>query len=140
MQFSQGKCGAVGRVSDCGPVGSRFEPLMVFLPLPQKIRSSVNLRQLCRTQCRAERRTVRYGTQRPAPPPLYFLAGVTCGAYFYGLYYFAFLECVLPGVNQRPEFGQCMTLSITPKNISDCTVQEVKTVRQIKVSNPVFLM
>jgi hypothetical protein len=41
------------------------------------------------------------------PPPFYFLAGVTRGPYFYGLYYFAFLECALPGVNQRPQFGQC---------------------------------
>ncbi len=33
----------------------------------RRIRSSLNLRQLCRTQCRAERRTIRrYGT---APPP-----------------------------------------------------------------------
>jgi hypothetical protein len=43
----------------------------------------------------------------PSLPRLYFLAGVTCGGYFYGLYYFAFLECALPGVNQRPQFGQC---------------------------------
>jgi hypothetical protein len=53
--------------------------------------------------------TVRYGIQHPPPPSrLYFLTGVTCGAYFYGLYYFAFLECALPGVNQRPQFGQCV--------------------------------
>ena len=53
--------------------------------------------------------TARYGTAPSPPPPprLYFLAGVTRGAYFYGLYYFAFLECALPGVNQRPQFGQC---------------------------------
>jgi hypothetical protein len=33
--ISQGKRGAVGRVSDCSPEGGRFKPLMVFLPLPQ---------------------------------------------------------------------------------------------------------
>ncbi len=53
--------------------------------------------------------TARYGT-RPTPPRLYFLAGVTRRAYFYGLYYFAFLECALPGVNPRPQFGQCTVL------------------------------
>ncbi len=46
-----------------------------------------------------------------APPP-YFLAGVTRGAYFYDLYHFAFLECALPGVNQRPQFGQCSYLCV----------------------------
>jgi hypothetical protein len=48
----------------------------------------------------------QYGTQPPPPPRLYFFAGVTRRAYFYGLYYFAFLECALHGVNQRPQFGQ----------------------------------
>jgi hypothetical protein len=59
---------------------------------------------------RAPRGTARHGTASSTPPPLrlYFLAGVTRGADFYGLYYFAFLECALPGVNQRPQFGQCM--------------------------------
>jgi hypothetical protein len=51
--------------------------------------------------------TARHGMAASAPPPLYLLAGVTHGAYFYGLYHFAFLECALPGVNQRPQFGQC---------------------------------
>ncbi len=69
------------------------------------IRSSVNLRQLCRTQRQAERRAAWPGTA--PPPPLYLLAGVTRGAYLYGLYHFAFLECAFPGVNQRPQFGQC---------------------------------
>ena len=65
----EGECGAVGRVSDCSPKGSRFEPLVMFLPPPQSS-ISVNLRQLCRTQRRrAERRTVRH----PAPPPLLLL-------------------------------------------------------------------
>ncbi len=50
----------------------------------------------------------QYGTQ--PSPCLYFLAGVTRRAYFYGLYNFAFLECALPGVNQRPQFGQCRFL------------------------------
>ncbi len=59
---------------------------------------------------RAPRGPARPGTVSSTLPPLprlYFLAGVTRGAYFYGLYYFAFLECALPGVNQRPQFGQC---------------------------------
>ncbi len=52
--------------------------------------------------------TARHGMAARAPPlPLYLLAGVTHKAYFYGLYHFAFLECALPGVNQRPQFGQC---------------------------------
>ncbi len=52
--------------------------------------------------------TAWHGTVwHPAPPRLYLLAGVARGAYFYGLYYFAFLECALPGVNPRPQFGQC---------------------------------
>ncbi len=80
-----------------------------------RIRSDVNSRLLWRTQRQAERRAAWPGTARngtaPSPPPppprLYFLAGVTRGAYFYGLYYFAFLECALPGVNPRPQFGQC---------------------------------
>jgi hypothetical protein len=53
--------------------------------------------------------TARYGTQ--PPPRLYFLAGVTRGAYFCGLYYFAFLECALPGVNPWPQFGKCTYVS-----------------------------
>jgi hypothetical protein len=86
-----------------------------------RIRSGLNSRQLCRTQRQAERRaawpgtardvTARYGMAASAPPPpLYLLAGVTCGAYVYGLYHFAFLECALPGVNQRPQLGQCSIL------------------------------
>ncbi len=84
----------------------------------RRIRSGLNSRQLWGTQRQAERRaawpgTARHGAVRhPAPPPprLYFLAGVTRRTYFYGLYYFAFLECALPGVNQRPQFGQCRLL------------------------------
>ncbi len=53
----------------------------------------------------------RHGTAPSSPPRLYLLAGVTRGAYFYGLYYFAFLECALPGVNPRPQFGQCIVKS-----------------------------
>ncbi len=80
----------------------------------RRIRYGVNSRQLWRTQRQAECRaawpgTARHGTAPSPPPPLrlYFLAGVTRGANFYGLYYFAFLECALPGVNPRPQFGQC---------------------------------
>ncbi len=37
----------------------------------RRIQSSLNLRQLCRTQCRAERRTIRrYGTAPSTPLPL----------------------------------------------------------------------
>jgi len=58
--------------------------------------------------------TARRHSTAPSPPPprLYFLAGVTRRAYFYGLYYFAFLECVLPGVDQRPQSGQCVALAV----------------------------
>ena len=96
-----------------------LSPSWCFWRCRCRIRSGVNSRQLWRTQRQAERRAAWPGTARdvtaqhgtawqPAPhPPLYLLAGVTCGAYFYGLYHFAFLECALPGVNQRPQFGQC---------------------------------
>ncbi len=72
--------------------------------------------------------TARYGTPPSPPPPprLYFLAGVTRGAYFYGLYYFAFLECALPGVNPRPQFGQCIHVEKS-FHLSSClffTIQE----------------
>ncbi len=90
-----------------------------------RIRSGLNSRQLWGTQRQAERRAawpgtarhgmVRYGTQPHPPPRLYFLAGVTRGAYFYGLYYFAFLECALPGVNPRPQFGQCREVPFSQK-------------------------
>jgi hypothetical protein len=59
----------------------------------------------------------RHGTA-PCPPRIYFLAGVTHGSYFYGLYYFAFLECALPGVNPRPQFGQCG--SIVSRRLYTC--------------------
>ncbi len=55
---------------------------------------------------RAARGVARHGTQLP-PPSLPLSWRNTLGAYFYGLYYFAFLECALPGVNPRPQFGQC---------------------------------
>jgi hypothetical protein len=91
----------------------------------RRIRSSLNLRLLCRTPCRVERRTVRrYGTAPSTPPPLYFLAGVTRG-YFYGLYYFAFLECALPGVNQRPQFGQCSTNHAFPAALGETPARAV---------------
>jgi hypothetical protein len=84
---------------------------------PIKSGATVPLK-LCRTQRQAERRAAWPGTARDvmarhgtalqqAPPPPYILACVTRGAYFYDLYHFAFLECALPGVNQRPQFGQC---------------------------------
>ena len=88
----------------------------------RRIRSGINLRQLCRTQRQAEHRaawpgTARHGTAPSLPPRLYFLAGVTRGANFYGLYYFAFLECALPGVNPRPQFGQCSCNFCTPMKV-----------------------
>jgi hypothetical protein len=65
--------------------------------------------------------TAQYGTQ--PPPHLYFLAGVTRGAYFYGLYYFAFLECALPGQkNPRPQFGLCNHFLLLVIN-SSCSKQ-----------------
>jgi hypothetical protein len=83
------------------------------MPLPNS--PNVNSRQLWRTQRQAERRAAWPGTVRhpvpPPPPRLYFLAGVTRGAYFYALYYFAFLECAIPGVNPLPQFGQCALTS-----------------------------
>jgi hypothetical protein len=97
------------QIRDLKEVGS--SQLCCFWRCRCRIRSGINLRQMCRTQRQAERRAEWPGTVRhpPSPPPprLYFLDGVTRGANFYGLYYFAFLECALPGVNPRPQFGQC---------------------------------
>ncbi len=117
IYVSKGKCGAVSRILDYSSEVRWFEPTLCFWRCRcriRRIRSGVNSRQLCRTQRQAARRaawpgtarhgTAQYGTQ---PPRLYFLADVTRRAYFYGLYYFAFLECALLGVNPRPQFGQC---------------------------------
>ena len=118
-KFSQGKYGAVGRVVGYRSGGTWIEPILVFLALPlPKSPNSIWLKFTAvvgnaapgRTPRGVSRHgTARYGTAPSPPPPprLYFLAGVTRGAYFYGLYYFAFLECALPGVNPRPQFGQC---------------------------------
>jgi hypothetical protein len=83
-----------------------FLPLSPPNPIQRKSTAAVHNPATGRAPRGAARHgTARYGTQ--PPPRLYFLAGVTRGAYFYGLYYFAFLECALPGVNPRPQFGQC---------------------------------
>ncbi len=93
-----GKYGAVGRVVDYRSGGTRIDPILVFLALPlPKSPNSIWLKFMAvvgnavpgRTPRGVARHgTVRYGTQ-PPPPPLprhYFLAVVTRGAYFYGLY------------------------------------------------------
>ncbi len=106
-KFIKGKRGAVGRALDYSSEGRWIEPIQCFWRCRcriRQIRSGVNSRQLWRTQRQAARLAAWPGTARrhstaPSPPCLYFLAGVTRRAYFYGLYYFAFLECALPGVN-----------------------------------------
>jgi hypothetical protein len=119
-------------VADWKSEESRFEPTLGFLALPlPNSPNSIWLKFTAVVENAAPGRaprgvarhgtarygtvrhgTARYGTVRhPAPPPLYFLAGVTRGANFYGPYYFAFLECALPGVNTRPQFGQCRTVA-----------------------------
>ncbi len=100
-----------------------------------RIQSGLNSRQLCRTQRQSEPRaawpgtaldvTAQYGMAASTPPPLYLIAGVTCGAYFYGLYHFAFLECALPGIKQRPQFGQCV-LKTTYDKLEKTSFEETR--------------
>jgi hypothetical protein len=110
----------------------RAQLVFLAMPLPNSIWLKFTAVVQNAAPGRAPRSVARHGTWRhgmarhgmaaSAPPPLYLLAGVTHGAYFYGLYHFAFLECALPGVNQRPQFGQCTssaslrTLKIMPRN------------------------
>ncbi len=102
-------------ISEYSPEGRWFKPTWCFWRCRcriRRIRSSVNLRQLCRTQRRAERRaarpgTARYGTASSTPSPVFTLCWRNTRSELLRPILFCIFGMCSSGVNQRPQFGQC---------------------------------